>query len=419
MRAMLSGITLFMMSAPLATMASSLTEAECLDKADTALERVYCQVKARGEGESLPNLEEFRKNSEAAQKELLWAPARRADVSLPGSKKLPDYRARALPMGIRYAPPAEVSEEERSKMVAHSGPLRVGSVAGSGAAQQQSVQTKQATRARSVAPSSAARTQTNVQSQIVEGGALPVAAMQAKAVKQAPTAEASQRTASAATSSAARPATPDARQTAPAQPVASNSHNSHNPSTSHNPSNSHSPNNPAVSSAKAVASAQTRQRGPACALRGQKIDCGSTYYQLLMNRPKHTLAESALTQSNRLELPPFAGNVQDEAAVRAYLNQAYAAYINKMIELGLAGSTMSFTTFYYSFKDQTQRNVDFVGRFETMFEFLKKDRQRLAVSTAMPSELPHSLGQCATLSSEIIVCDNQTKNWVYVRNETL
>ena len=26
-----------------------------------------------------------------------------------------------------------------------------------------------------------------------------------------------------------------------------------------------------------------------------------------------------------------------------------------MIELGLAGSTMSFTTFYYSFKDQTQR----------------------------------------------------------------
>lgn len=371
MRAMISGFTLFVMSSPLFAVGAPLNEAECLEKAKTALERVYCQVRARGEGESLPNLETFRKNSEIAQKELLWSPARRLGLDLPGVRKQPDYRARALPMGIRYAPPdPEVTAAQaRAKLAVHSGPLRA---------------------------STGANAQESVQSQIVVEGSSSAATMQASmqanahsvpAVQQeAAVSTAVQASAPAVTSSVAAPATSAATASA--------------------------------SAAKStVASAQSR--GSTCALRGVQIDCGSTYYQLLVNRPKHALAETALTQSNRLELPPFGGDIRDESAVRAYLNTAYEAYIHKMIDLGLAGSTMSFTTFYYSFKDQTERNVDFAGRFEAMFEFLKADRQRLAVSTATPSELPQSLGQCATLTQEIIVCDNHKKNWVYVRREML
>lgn len=158
-----------------------------------------------------------------------------------------------------------------------------------------------------------------------------------------------------------------------------------------------------------------QSQGSRCLLRGHEIDCGSNYYQLALNRPKHALPTSAFSAGNQLDLPPFMGDIQDEHAVREYLHRAYETYIEKMVGLGLAGSTMSFTAFYRGFRDQAERYVDFAGRFRKMFEFLKADRQKLAVSTRAPGDLPQSLGQCATLSNNVIVCDDLKQNWVYVR----
>lgn len=313
LRSMLSRFALIAISATtLVANAYSMTEVECLNQANSAWERVYCQVKARAVGKNLPNLKDFRNNDEAAQKELLLSLALKAGVVLPAEiRKAAQQSARTLPVGVGYAPPVRVSASERSNMVSHSGPLRVST--------------------RKSAASETGRMSIN----------------------------------------------------------------------------------------RRASQANVQKRSAACALRGRQINCGGIYYQLQTNRPKHALARSALSESNRLELPAFSGDMRDERAVRTYVNSAYVSYIEKMLGLGLASSTMSFTTFYYSFKDQTQRNVDFAGRFETMFEFLKNDRKTLAVSTAVPSELPQSLGQCATLSREIIVCDNQKKNWIYLRAETL
>jgi hypothetical protein len=168
-------------------------------------------------------------------------------------------------------------------------------------------------------------------------------------------------------------------------------------------------------SAVASPSNELAQPGSACRLQGTSIYCGAVQYRLLLNKPRRAVASEVFAEANRLELATFNGDLSNERAVRAYLLQAYQKYISKMIELGLAGSTMSFTTFYYSFVDQHRRDVDFTGRFSEMFEFLKEDRQRLAVSTAQPAELPKDFEQCGELSSDIIVCDNQKQNWIYQR----
>lgn len=56
---------------------------QCHEMARTALEHSYCDVKASGQGKTLPPLNEFRGNSKKIQRFLLKTPARRAGVTLP------------------------------------------------------------------------------------------------------------------------------------------------------------------------------------------------------------------------------------------------------------------------------------------------------------------------------------------------
>jgi hypothetical protein len=108
--------------------AAPLTSEGCLAQVDTPLEQLYCRVKVGGEGGSLPPLEIFRGNSEIAQREILWSPARRLGLKLPGIKHARPPGVLALPMGVCYAPPDRPTllVQTREQIAAHIGSLRVG-----------------------------------------------------------------------------------------------------------------------------------------------------------------------------------------------------------------------------------------------------------------------------------------------------
>ncbi|MDG9669709.1 hypothetical protein ONV78_18385 [Hahella sp. CR1] len=169
---------------------------------------------------------------------------------------------------------------------------------------------------------------------------------------------------------------------------------------------------------KADAQPATRSSAPAaddCLLYKDQITCGSHQYHLATNKQNKFLKQGALTENNKLNLPSFQGDPANETAVKDYLSQAYRVYIPKMLEIGLGDATMSFTKFYYSFKDIQKQNLSFSDRFETMYGFLKRDKSAMAIQPRYSKELPSDINQCNGLSDAIIVCDNGATNWVYVR----
>src|SRR5690606_34628322 len=79
-----------------------------------------------------------------------------------------------------------------------------------------------------------------------------------------------------------------------------------------------------------------------CELTENFIHCqAGTRYQLAANRLNHRLADTALTDDNRMALPIFTGDASDAHAVNRYLGSAYRQYIEKMHEIGLAGVTLT------------------------------------------------------------------------------
>lgn len=61
----------------------------CQAMAATAMEKAYCEVMAKGEGQGLPSFDDFRRNPESTQRLLLKRPAKRAGVALPESSPSP------------------------------------------------------------------------------------------------------------------------------------------------------------------------------------------------------------------------------------------------------------------------------------------------------------------------------------------
>ncbi|RRJ85067.1 hypothetical protein [Aestuariirhabdus litorea] len=152
-----------------------------------------------------------------------------------------------------------------------------------------------------------------------------------------------------------------------------------------------------------------------CLQRLQGIDCAGAWYRLQPNLPNRALKRGVLEEGNRLGLPRFSGDKEDSEALGHYLSEAYRHYIHKMLEIGLGGVTMTYSRFYYSYLDLHQAGHDFVDRFETMYDYLKRDKRQLAVGG---SEAPafESLEYCMALDRRLIVCDNQRTNWVYSRD---
>lgn len=151
----------------------------------------------------------------------------------------------------------------------------------------------------------------------------------------------------------------------------------------------------------------------ACEINTGAIICGHRRYVLLDNLPNSRLDPAALTKDNQLRLPSFSGSVNDREQLMGYLDQSYQLYLEAMISIGLAASTMSFTKFYHTFMDVQASGADFTGRMATMFEYLKKDKKAMAVRPQLTPQRPVNLRQCRMLNPELTVCDDVKHNWLY------
>ncbi len=147
-----------------------------------------------------------------------------------------------------------------------------------------------------------------------------------------------------------------------------------------------------------------------CTINQRKIICPNSPYTLQENKPTSELVKGALADNNKLL---FSGKHSARQNPLAYLSKAYSVYIDKMLKIGLGGSTMSYTKFVSIYKDQAKINGNFAVRFKKMYELLKKDKKSIADSGRKINEFPKGLKSCFPLSQTTIVCDNVARNWVY------
>ncbi|MGP4842953.1 hypothetical protein ACTXGQ_02380 [Marinobacter sp. 1Y8] len=152
-----------------------------------------------------------------------------------------------------------------------------------------------------------------------------------------------------------------------------------------------------------------------CALQGDSIRCPGRQFELISNQPNRALPDGVLSEENKLGLPSFTGDLNDEASVRQYLSTAYDRYIVKMLEIGLGGATMSFTRFYNGFWRHQSQGVDYAQRMESTYHYLKQDKKTLAVKARLHSKLPANLDNCGAINGDILVCDDVATSWVFVR----
>lgn len=140
--------------------------------------------------------------------------------------------------------------------------------------------------------------------------------------------------------------------------------------------------------------------------------CGDKRYQLVGNQANSHLAEGALTAANQLLLPRYQGQSQPELA--AYLAEAYRQYLDKMLSIGLGGSTISFPKFAYLYQDLTTQGVDFVERSQIVFNYLKADKKRLKVSETVAPSSAASFIRCKQFGDQLLACDDGSKNYLYL-----
>jgi len=156
-------------------------------------------------------------------------------------------------------------------------------------------------------------------------------------------------------------------------------------------------------------------RSGTCRLQGASLFCGGDEYHLVGNRDNTALRPGALASDNAMNIPQVPGQFDREGAVHSYLVSAYRQYLEKMLDIGLGGSTFTFRKFVYLYRDVTARELDFSQRFETMFGFLKRDKQRMAVNERLPDTGGLEANACEPLDNLLAVCDGGRKNFLFRR----
>lgn len=151
----------------------------------------------------------------------------------------------------------------------------------------------------------------------------------------------------------------------------------------------------------------------ACELNKTVIDCGVKQFYLIANQANHRLAKDALTDTNTMSLPSYAGTLEDTSSVNRYLAQAYRQYVEKMHAIGLAGATMTYGKFVFLFYDLQEKQLDFSQRFEIMYGFLKQDKRTMAVSERVVVNAELQLSDCDYLSDDFLVCAHAGRNFLY------
>ncbi|MBX2857705.1 MAG: hypothetical protein KTR17_03495 [Cellvibrionaceae bacterium] len=153
----------------------------------------------------------------------------------------------------------------------------------------------------------------------------------------------------------------------------------------------------------------------ACVLQQQQqqIQCSHGGFKLLNNRRKNQLQPGALERHNRLILPRQQHPNYIAHSKPQYLSQLYQIYLAKMLEIGLAGATMSYTKFVGTYQLHVNNGIDPRERFTTMFELLKNERKVNSVKARYNDQFPQNIEQCMHASNSLIVCDDVQNNWVF------
>ena len=152
-----------------------------------------------------------------------------------------------------------------------------------------------------------------------------------------------------------------------------------------------------------------------CELKQALITCSDGQFVLTGNKRNSNISRTALQSSNRLTLNNYDGDLNDRQEVIAFLTVQYTRYLEKMLALGLGGVTMSFTKFHTLFWEIENKGADFSKRFETMYEYLKKDKSAIGVSERASSIAGITIDACARLTSNMFTCDNNTTNSIYLK----
>ncbi len=153
-----------------------------------------------------------------------------------------------------------------------------------------------------------------------------------------------------------------------------------------------------------------------CVLQGERIQCGDSDFKLLSNVRNEQLAPEAF--GHTLTLAAFDPDTQSPTELGPYLAKSYGAYIDGMVRLGLAASTMSYTKFHHTYLEVARLGEPFHQRMGQMYEFLKRDKATIGVKKRYTALLPEALTQCMPLESTYIVCDDVKHNWVYQKVST-
>jgi len=178
---------------------------------------------------------------------------------------------------------------------------------------------------------------------------------------------------------------------------------------------------PKRKASKKTLDSQTKQSIPPqhnrtpCSFMGNMITCNASKFYQIGNTTNSALKQGALSSQNKIGLAHFTGKKTQQSKIDSYLYESYVGYIEKMLEIGLGGVTMSFTKFSYLFHDLLEKKVDFASRFETMYSFLKKDKQKLSVSKKITLANHLTIDDCFKLTNDIYICDNRVRNYVYVK----
>jgi len=161
---------------------------------------------------------------------------------------------------------------------------------------------------------------------------------------------------------------------------------------------------------------ESEQLAVGCELTGRLIDCVGGQYTLVDNLMNSELPAGVLGEMNRLELSADATELVDFSSDGQRMSDRYRRYIEKMLLIGLGAVTMSYSQFYYTWQLSEKRHQDPSARFKKMYDYLKRDKQMMAVKRRFNEELPSDMGQCMRLSDVLLVCDEGRRNWVYLRS---
>lgn len=149
-----------------------------------------------------------------------------------------------------------------------------------------------------------------------------------------------------------------------------------------------------------------------CRIEGKIIVCAEKIFYYRPNQHTSKLQALALTESNRMQMPVFAGSYARADNVNNYLSIVYEHYLDKMLVIGLGEATIAYGNFAYLFHDLNEKDINFADRFEKMYGYLKQDRQVLQVNRH--NELPSSLviDDCFPLQ-HYWVCQKSRKNIIF------